>query len=299
VFTESSALLTCSPRRANSSSSNGTHSTGRPRLAANVASSSRLRNAAIRIPDPHVAIVWTSVAIPFVRTSTESNVYCDTISASRARAASLGCAFWKCHRSPFNRSSRHPLVAMMKSAHLRECDNPPIRSRLDSPGLGSIFRKGQMGSSPIVVVDPADLLLVESDHVIQALAAQRPHEALGIHSAKASAERSEPPPDPCLRPAAGTPLRRSHRDLGSRSERRSLRAAPQSSAARSTLPSDGWSRGREEAGVARGPARRTRRAALSGPWTPVLRQNSYLLKLLGILERDRRGDPERSSELLP
>ena len=74
---------------------------------------------------------------------------------------------------------------MVESAHLWECDDSPIRSRLDAPGLGSILRKGQMGSRTILVAgtvrdDPVDLPLVESDHVIQALAARGPHEPLHI-----------------------------------------------------------------------------------------------------------------------
>ena len=60
----------------------------------------------------------------------------------------------------------------MKSAHLGECDDAPNRSSLDTPRLGSILRKGQMGSRTIVVAgisrdDPADLPLVEKDDVVE------------------------------------------------------------------------------------------------------------------------------------
>jgi len=68
---------------------------------------------------------------------------------------------------------------MMKSAHLGECDDSPIRSRLDCAGFGSILCQGEMSPRAVVVAgmardDPADLPLVESDHVIQALTTQGP-----------------------------------------------------------------------------------------------------------------------------
>jgi len=74
---------------------------------------------------------------------------------------------------------------MMKSPHLRERDDAPKISRLDTPRFGSILRKDGMGPCTIVVAgvlrdDSADLPLIESDQVIQALAAQGPNEPLRI-----------------------------------------------------------------------------------------------------------------------
>jgi len=43
-----------------------------------------------------------------------------------------------------HRLSRHPLVSMMKSSHLRERDDAPKISRLDTPRFGSILRKDGM-----------------------------------------------------------------------------------------------------------------------------------------------------------
>jgi hypothetical protein len=72
---------------------------------------------------------------------------------------------------------------MMKSAHLVKRRDAPHRSRLDSPRLRSILRQGEMGSGTVIVTgitrnDPANLPLVKSNHVIQALAAQGPQKPL-------------------------------------------------------------------------------------------------------------------------
>ena len=82
-----------------------------------------------------------------------------------------------------HRSSRYPLVSIMEPAHLRECDDGATLSPVHPPSLRSVLLERQMGASTVVVAgvvrdDPADMPLIESDHVIQALAAQGPHKPL-------------------------------------------------------------------------------------------------------------------------
>jgi hypothetical protein len=72
---------------------------------------------------------------------------------------------------------------MMKSAHLGKRRDAPHRSRLDSPRLRSILRQDEMVSGTVIVTgitrnDPANLPLVKSNHVIQALAVQGPQKPL-------------------------------------------------------------------------------------------------------------------------